>query len=298
MLQAVRRLFAQSIDYAGEFPPARLDAAAAIREYEAIGRSHDAWILSRYACLARSLPTLAERLRQEHGLAIVPLTVIGSPGASGAEWDTARESDAGLMNRFLLDVGDLAAILGYEVAAPPDRPIDTCLAELDGFGGIDLFIELRLDEHLEDAIVALAESEIGSAKARTGGVEPGSVPSAAALAHFMHQTISLEVPFKLTAGLHDPFATKRGHGFVNVFGAAVLALAHELSERETEQILADGSPTSWSFSEAGVRWRDISATLDEIEDGRQMLRSFGSCSIAEPLHGLRETGLLETSTIA
>jgi hypothetical protein len=298
MLEAVRRLFAQSIDYAGEFPPARLEPAVAVREYETILRSHDAWIVSRYACPARSLATLSELLRQGHGLAIVPLTVIGSPGASGADWDSARESDATLMNRFLLDAGDRAAILGYEVAAPQDRPIETCLAELDGFGSIDLFVELPMNERLDDAIVALAESEVGAAKARTSGAEPGSIPSAAALAHFMHQALSLEVPFKLTAGLHDPFATEGGHGFVNVFGAAVLALAHELSEREVEQILADRSPTSWNFSDSSVRWRDIAATLEEIEDGRTMFRSFGSCSIAEPLHGLRETGLLETLPIA
>jgi hypothetical protein len=110
----------------------------------------------------------------------------------------------------------------------------------------------------------------------------------------------LEVPFKLTAGLHHPLPHRDAvtgatmHGFLNVLGAATFAISEDLSRRDMERLLLDSDPKAWSFDRSGLAWRDRRASLDDVDEARALFVSFGSCSVDEPLEGLQELGLRST----
>jgi hypothetical protein len=82
------------------------------------------------------------------------------------------------------------------------------------------------------------------------------------------------------------------HGFINVFVAGVLANAYKLDEAKLVQILSDEDSDSFRFSDDGLRYKDLAATIDQIRAARQRVISFGSCSFDEPREDLRLLGWL------
>ena len=58
-------------------------------------------------------------------------------------------------------------------------------------------------------------------------------------------------------------------------------------------ILEDEDPAHFHFEDAGLSWRDLRATTDEVAAARKRaVTSFGSCSFDEPREDLRTLGLL------
>src|SRR5262249_39693309 len=106
------------------------------------------------------------------------------------------------------------------------------------------------------------------------------------------------IPFKATAGLHHPIRQYRDevktkmHGFLNVFGAGVLAHACKLTEQQVLDIIVDEDPKNFVFDDSSFRWKDHRATEHQITAARQLVPSFGSCSFDEPRDDLRALGLL------
>jgi hypothetical protein len=125
-----------------------------------------------------------------------------------------------------------------------------------------------------------------AAKLRCGGLEAAAFPSVETVASFVAACVSLEVPFKATAGLHgalrhwDPEIGVFHHGFLNLWAACALArsgadvgeLARCLEVEETDKL--------------GV-------STEMLADARGLFLGFGTCSISEPLDGLRAVGLLD-----
>ena len=148
-------------------------------------------------------------------------------------------------------------------------------AGLDGLGG-EAYVELPLDEGLEEKVATLAERRL-RAKVRCGGAE---VPSAAALGRFLASCREAGVPFKATAGLHHPLAAAGRHGFLNVLAAC--AFDDEAALGEDVELTAEA-----------LRWRDRTAGPDELERvRREQLVAIGSCSFFEPVDELKELGIL------
>lgn len=127
-------------------------------------------------------------------------------------------------------------------------------------------------------------------KFRTGGVDPDAFPTSTELAILVGAALDRELAFKCTAGLHHALRHRDAetgfehHGFLNVLLATRAAL--------------DGASTA-----------DVAAVLDETDaarltggtdetglaGARRWFRSFGSCSVLDPLHDLTALGLLETT---
>ena len=144
-------------------------------------------------------------------------------------------------------------------------------------------------------------------KIRTGGVKASMIPSIEQAAFFIHTCREKQVRFKATAGLHHPLrhdsseldqqagsagVKTKMHGFINVFGAAILSHARGLSESILREMLEDESAESFSFDDQGLRWRDHRASSDQITRARREFAiSFGSCSFTEPLEDLQKLGL-------
>ena len=132
---------------------------------------------------------------------------------------------------------------------------------LEGLAG-EAYVELPLDEELEERVAELAERGL-RAKVRCGGAE---VPSRAELGRFLRVCRDAGVPFKATAGLHHPLATDERHGFLNVLAACAFADENALEGA----CLADagGSPLGRPRSRCrGARARPTRAT----RRGRQLL---------------------------
>jgi hypothetical protein len=83
------------------------------------------------------------------------------------------------------------------------------------------------------------------------------------------------------------------HGFLNVFGAGILAHAHTLDEKFVHKILEAESARGFSFEGPSFACKGISVDHAQIEDARRSaVTSFGSCSFDEPREDLRALGLL------
>jgi hypothetical protein len=136
-------------------------------------------------------------------------------------------------------------------------------------------------------------------KLRTGGVDSAAFPSPEEVAGVICACRDARVPMKCTAGLHHPIRRHdagidtKMHGFLNVFGAGVLAAARDLDPVITCDILKDENAANFHFDEDGFHWNKLSANTSEIETARQSnVISFGSCSFDEPRDDLRTLGLM------
>ncbi len=135
-------------------------------------------------------------------------------------------------------------------------------------------------------------------KCGTGGAQASAFPAASELAGFIHGAVSLDLPFKLTAGLHHPLPRLdtetggRAHGFLNVLVATGFALAHDMSRSEIEDVLLDGSIEDWIFGDIQMSWGNhILTVAPNRRCTRDLFESIGSCSVEEALADLSHLGL-------
>lgn len=281
MPSTLRRLLAHVVDYAGIFPPAALALDRAVAEYHVLLSSDDEWIVNRFVCPA-------ERLAECESL-VRPL-------------DPAEPWAVTALGRGLEHLADDAALLegvspallqveAFEVRVPIAET-----ARLPGrlrtWDDLDVYIELPSGDGLVPALQDLAAFGTVGAKLRTGGPTPADVPSSETLATFLRECHSLDLPYKLTAGLHHPVRHDDGHGFLNVAFAAVLADSDDLSRDELVEVLDERDPAVFRVEADGLAWRDLRADEEAIDDARGLFVGFGSCSVAEPLERLAAGGWL------
>ncbi|MEU0490204.1 hypothetical protein ABZ249_13325 [Nocardiopsis sp. NPDC006139] len=187
---------------------------------------------------------------------------------------------------------------GLEVAAPPggaDGVAAVLNAHLpDGSGGhgsVQGYVEVSRQGGPEGAradLAALASAGL-RAKFRTGGVTAQAHPDEDELAAYLYAAVDLGVPFKCTAGLHHAVrhTTSEGfeqHGFLNVLLAAD-TLVRGGSAAEAAAVLADRDGGALAARAKGL-------TAGEAAAVRAAFRSFGTCSIIEPLEDLIVLGAL------
>ena len=298
MHASLARLLHEVIDYAGLFPPCKLPMRDSVENYVRYREGSETWILSRFICPASRLMELEQELARGENPDCISLSVVGTGGNDIEEFETNLEKDVADMNRFEDAVGDRCEIEGFEIRAPGSADIDKVVHDLEGFGDVDVFVELPWAADMHDGIVALAESEWLGLKARTGGIEPSAFPSTQQLAAFLRDCLNLDVPFKLTAGLHHPVRRRDEnmgvmmHGYINVLAAAALAESHDLNTAEIEKVLEDTKAENFVFGETGFGWHDYGASIEDIDSIRGLFVSFGSCSVEEPIEDLKRVGLM------
>ncbi len=317
MQNSLRALLGGIIDYAGMFPPARLDLRPALDNYCLYRRQPDAWMLGRFVCPASKLAECGKLLGSAALDGPLPLVALA------ANWD-ALAADAKLIDAFQEQQRGRAAVTVLETKLP-DAPGDVLPALLRDYwqtklldnasvlGGLAddaaIFVEGPTGGHwlarLSGAISAIAQFNSKSShrrlgfKLRCGGLEASAFPPTEQVALALALCREMDVPFKATAGLHHPIRRFDGgvqttmHGFINVFGAGILLSASGLGLQPLFQILDDEDASSFHFDDAGFRWRDASvATADIVTERRRSMISFGSCSFDEPRDDLRALGWL------
>lgn len=299
-LESVQTLLNQIVDYSGLFPPAALDMASVVKNYQVYLASPDAWMLGRLI-----IPVARFDEFEEHAAALLPNQqddldpwVISAVAAdAGTEQFSADLERITAFNERHEDPGHgFAHIDVIEFKAGTVASIEKALDEVpDEYFP---FFEIPVAEDPRGLIAAMAGSEAG-AKVRTGGLSKEIYPATEHLARFIVSCAAAGVAYKATAALHHPTTYfnerigTREFGFFNVFIAGCLAEKFELDAQQIAQVLEELSLEAFHFGQDRVSWRDYTLSSDEIEDVRECFAvSFGSCSFDEPRQLLREARLL------
>jgi hypothetical protein len=298
-------LLRHAIDYAGLFPPAQLDMAGAVAEYESYLASPDEWALGRFVVPATRLDEL--------GAVVAEAGRPGGRSLGGPRW--------GLRLSVVLGADlavDLERVQAFDAAQRPEE---------DSWWGKVEAVELRagtpdavmralrvvpdqFERYVEIPVgddpvplVRLIRDADAFAKVRTGGTTADAFPASENLARFLAACVREQVPFKATAGLHHPLrgeypltyepGSACGHmyGFLNVFLATSL-LSAGVDEGEARRLLEEHDPRAVHFDQLTAAWQGHRIPLDRLLASRNLLKSFGSCSFREPIDDLTALGLL------
>ena len=274
---AIDATLAELIDYAGLYPPARLDMGSAVRNFRRYRRGAHRRVLGRF------IVDLG-RITQFHAAAgsdpDMRLSVILAQPALGEALPK------------LLDQG--LRIESVECKASCPREVEQLTRILPTY--IAAFVEIPLISI--DAGLLHAISDAGACvKMRMGGVVAESFPSSGAVARMLGAISEAKLSFKATAGLHHPLRSRHPftnahdspagwmHGFINLLCAT--ALIHCGADiAEVEQVLEEQNPEAWKLSPHALAWRAYSWPADDLSRVREKFISFGSCSFEEPIHDL------------
>lgn len=237
-----RALMTNLVDYAGLFPPAKLDMAPAARAFATHRAGGDAWVASRFVLPVSRLGEFA-RVADPH-----------LPKLSASRNGTNAPAPAAELKAIIAGKPTTVPVAGQpgEAAAQPENPcpepwtlsvllegsLDENLRAIEAFNqghyrdhhysAVVDTVEVRVSapESVDNVINALPEElypffEVpvtqdprgyaaalagtgAGAKIRTGGVTPELFPSIDQVSDFLHAMAAAEVPIKATAGLHHP----------------------------------------------------------------------------------------------
>jgi hypothetical protein len=289
VLESVRALLGNVIDYAGLFPPAALSMPEAVENFSRDRVSEDSWMLGRFIVPVTRLPELETALVSKPPVAPWKVSVL-----AGADI-TAAVSAVLAFNAHVRG----ATIDCMEAKAGALTPIREYAGAIpDGF---TTYFEIRPDPDPAPLIEAIARAN-ARAKIRTGGVKPEMFPAVEEVARFIRRCDEAKVPFKATAGLHHPLrgeypltyeqdsASCVMHGFLNLFLAAAF-LWDGVSGDETKDLLL-AQAADFCFARRGIAWREHWISTEQIRSARERLATaFGSCSFKEPRAELTRLGL-------
>lgn len=299
VLDARTAAFAALIDYAGLFPPASLDMEAAVSAYRRHTTSPQRWIAGRFLCRASQLTQLA--------LVATRSFVPGDrPWEVSVVFDLAPGESAALASDFHTEMEPAMSVAAAE-AKPVDATADAVNSLLDAVSSItpDVvpFVEVDRSASLtgQTEIIAhtlKARNMVGGAKLRCGGASAEMFPTTTEVAEFIVATAENRLPFKMTAGLHQPirhFDVELGvevHGFVNLLMATALAWSGADTTTVEEAVDEDGNE-AFSISVAFASWRSHEFSGPSLRRMRTSgFVAYGSCDFDEPVKELEQLGLV------
>lgn len=270
-------------DDAAVFPPGRMPLHEAVPAHVRHESARYAELVGPLIIAAPALGDLAPLLQQGERL---NLAVTFPEGPE-------------LVGQALAAAADLPVTLrALEIAVPADPTAAEFCSALDRAmtrsGEVEVYVEVPRDNRRADIIRALADTPY-HAKFRTGGVTAELYPDEHELAAAISAVVAAEVPFKATAGLHhairntDPETGFDQHGFLNLL-LAVDAALHGAGPAELAGILLERHAET------------VAGRIGELGDARATaaragFRSFGTCSIMDPLTDLMELGLVTPASI-
>ncbi len=273
------------LDDAALFPPAALplpDAVAAHRVHRAAGY---AAAVGPFLLAAAGVADLVALLDDEApDGSVLDVVLVARPGADPATLTAARDA---LRDRA--DVRVVGAELGWEDG----------WREL-GLDDLPLALELPHGEQhdlaLADVRSALREGLPVVAKFRTGPTPTWPWPDEAELADLLVLAAALDVPVKLTGGLHHAVRGRyevsgigeENHGLLNVLVATSAATSGARREEVAGLLAVRDAP---ALADLVAAWPDATAT-----SVRTVLTGYGCCTVTDPLGELAGLGLTDAPT--
>jgi hypothetical protein len=219
---------------------------------------------------------------------LFPPASMSMPEALAEDRRAQAAAAAFMLGRFVVPASRLpelgAARRALAVVADAAVPADERIEAIEVPPGHDIPESAREDTYVElsdSAGIAAVAGRGLHAKVRCGGA---SVPSAGELGRFVRGCRERGVPFKATAGLHQPVRRGEEHGFLNLLAAVVFG--------DEEAALADEDQAAFALDQASFRWRDREAGVDELAAARERFRAIGSCSFFEPAEELAALDML------
>ncbi len=306
MMNSLKIFLSKIIDYAGLYPPASLPLEEAFANFVLYQQAEEAWMLSRFIIPAKRL----EELPRFYGS--LAFSILGRGGKDAIEFLENLKLDIEDVRTFREMHGADAVADMFEVALPASvledivsaHDLVNSAADVLNMNGLTVFFEAPFGEgwqmraeKLVRVLRKFKDRHIGF-KLRTGGVTADTFPSTEQVAWAIASARDAGVPMKCTAGLHHPVrhfdesVQTKMHGFLNVFGAGVLAVVNNLSVEQIQTILEDEDPASFVFDDTGFVWKNLRVVTSEVLHARQQIVSFGSCSFDEPREDLRSMGFL------
>ena len=229
------------------------------------------------------------------------ISALGPKTENAGAFSQALSKVSGAIRTLSAFNSDLVTIDQLEMFLPAEANLELLKEAQSLTGNLPAFWEVPSDR-AEKTIALIAELNSENPtfgfKLRTGGVTADAFPTSVQIAKVLRSAAMQQVPIKFTAGLHHPIRQYRDevrtkmHGFLNVFGAAVLAADHEWDEKQTSAMLDDEDAKSFQFENGVFSWRDWRIDLNRLKDRRKFVISFGSCSFDEPREDLRALSLL------
>jgi hypothetical protein len=267
------------VDDAAVFPPGDADLSDAVAAY-------DARLSEWYADLVG--PLVVKDTQLPDVPTDVPVSVVLSGGAGAVAGVAALATKRGhrlvALEAAVRDLDDLAGNVRRLHTA-----VDAARAE-GGLADAQVYVELPQTPPTPDwlaAADAVAEAE-SHLKFRTGGLEAHLFPDAPTVAAWIDAALDRETSYKCTAGLHHALRHRdhetgfEHHGFLNVLLATRRAFDGG-TVAEVAEVLDDHYPNDLVAL----------ARTSDLGGARRWFRSYGSCSVTEPLDDLLALGLLE-----
>lgn len=267
-------LFAGLIDDAAVFPPGSARLPDALTAHSALRQSAAADYIGPLLVPASAVPALIE--------------LVGYPDQTLAVGIIGTADDeAGLLHAVALADNSALTVSGIEIALGT-IPVDQLLDKLDIAlrQGIPLAVEVGRAGAAQLSTIGahrqLVTAGLLRGKYRTGGVQPGAVPSAAELAAVIQAAVKAQLPMKFTAGLHHALRTADQHGVLNVMAAVHRAItdgsdvAEQLTQDDPAELVA--LVNSW--------------TEQQVTAIRAVFTGFGCCGVLEPLAEAGRLGVL------
>lgn len=274
MSGSLNRLFDALLDDAAVFPPGNLPLAEAVAAHARHRAAPYGGMVGVFVVAAADLDALAGTTRDlAEGALAVSLT---APAPDAVAAALARAATVPAIRVAAVEVAVPAAVA-------PGTVVPT-LREVVGERDLTVFVELPRDDRRDRLVEKLAGSPY-LAKLRTGGVRAELHPSEAELAAAVAALVGAGVAFKATAGLHhavrntDPATGFEQHGFLNLM-LATAAAREGASCPEVLGLLAERDENRVAEA-AGALGASV----------REAFRSFGTCSITEPVEELAALGL-------
>ena len=295
---ALRVLLRGVVDYAGLFPPASLDMAAAAGEYALNRASNESWMLGRFVLPAARLAEFEQAAKPVMPVEAWQSWALSALMSGDVEEDIARAEQFNERHRDARQGAVMVDTVELKVNTP--RDVSHAAELLDR--RFDTYMEVPVAEDPAPLIEAIARTH-AKAKIRTGGTTQDVFPTAAQVARFIARCLAHDVGFKATAGLHHPWRNEyrltyapdapRGtmFGFLNVL-LATAALGSGAGEGVAVALLESRDAGRVEFGAEGVRAPGIDLTVADVARARDSMASFGSCSFREPVDDLRALHLL------
>jgi hypothetical protein len=277
MLRQHASLLGALFDDAAIFPPGNAAMDDAVHTHVEHLRSWYADCVGAFVCSADRLDEFEQVLANGvSGSLDVTLTVPGGPA---------------LLDDALAKARSCSHIHLSSVELPLGGFLPAQIVELvrDRGHWLPIYVEVAVPDLTAAVAAGLARCDL-RLKLRTGGTVATAFPGERVLADALAAAVTAELVFKCTAGLHNAVRhrdTATGfehHGFLNI-ALAVRELLRGARPDYVRAALAESDVDRIAAAISGL-------TGTETAQLRSLFRSFGTCSVDEPLSDLQAMGLV------
>jgi hypothetical protein len=308
-------------DYEGLLPPENLSLSDALNYYMRYRKEDYSWMLSSLVCPAKLLPELWKLIKNKYAdEKEIKINVLGEGGDTEKEFVSTLTDNVKMWKEFVKSNETTVITDAFDVRLPTEvvqshnskvlSSLVFLISELitDNIpGSIMIFLEGQLGNNWKKSVKVVIEAikthnlsfSNTSYKLRAGGDESPGFLEPTQITYVIRECLKREIEMKVTGGLQNPLtqideSTKSEKpGFLNVFGAGVIAMRHNISDHGLIEVLKDKDINNFTFTDENFLWKNWEINLKDINYARKYLMiSCGSSNFDNNVKSLKTIGLL------